>query len=131
MSHDPDSLVRTFISSLCSLELESALGMVTSDCEYDNVPLGKIHGPEGIRSALSGYLGTAEEIDWVITAQVSTGTLDDGLVLNERDDRVRIDGTWRSLPVCGVFVVTGGRISLWRDYFDRGTLAKVMAREAT
>jgi limonene-1,2-epoxide hydrolase len=47
-------------------------------------------------------------------------------VLNERDDRLLMGGTWRSLPVTGVFEVRDGLITLWRDYFDRDTLMKAM-----
>ena len=37
-----------------------------------------------------------------------------------------IAGEWRSLPVAGVFEIVDGRITLWRDYFDRATLMELM-----
>ena len=38
------------------------------------------------------------------------------LVMNERTDRFVVGDTPRSLGVCGVFELTDGRISAWRDY---------------
>ncbi|MEY3587460.1 MAG: hypothetical protein RJA47_56 [Actinomycetota bacterium] len=127
MASDPDELVRTFISLLSARDLDAALVLVSPDCEYDNVPMGRTHGPEGIRAALTGFFAMAEDIEWETLRQVASGDLAHGTVLNERDDRLRLSGSWRSLPVCGVFEVRNGVITLWRDYFDRETLMKAMA----
>jgi limonene-1,2-epoxide hydrolase len=109
----PDSLVRSFISALSNRDIDTAATMVSEGFEYDNVPIGKAHGAEGLRSTLTGFFGMLED-------------LDRGTVLNERDDRVKIAGEWRTLPVCGVFEIENGKIVLWRDYFDRATLMTVM-----
>lgn len=48
-----------------------------------------------------------------------------GVVLTERTD-VLERGEWRmAFWVCGTFEVTGGRIVLWRDYFDGATVLAV------
>jgi limonene-1,2-epoxide hydrolase len=65
-------------------------------------------------------------IDWEILHQTSSGTINDGIVMNERDDRVEIHGRWATLPVAGIFKIREGKISLWRDYFDRQTIIDVM-----
>ncbi len=122
----PDSLVRSFISALSNRDIDTAATMVSEGFEYDNVPIGKAHGAEGLRSTLKGFFGMLEDIDWEIMRQTSSGDLDRGTVLNERDDRVKIAGEWRTLPVCGVFEIENGKIVLWRDYFDRATLMTVM-----
>jgi limonene-1,2-epoxide hydrolase len=126
MADTPDSLVRAFIAALSARDIDTAETMVSADFEYDNVPVGKAFGPTGLRSTLTGFFGMLEDVDWEIVRQTSTGTLARGTVLNERDDRVRIGGEWRSLPVAGVFEVIDGRITLWRDYFDRPTLMALM-----
>lgn len=122
----PDALVREFIATLSRRDIDTAAGMVTPDFEYDNVPVGKAHGPDGLRATLTGFFGMLEDVDWEILRQTSSGDLGRGTVLNERDDRVRIGGEWRSLPVAGVFEIVDGRITLWRDYFDRATLMTLM-----
>jgi len=122
----PDSLVREFISLLVARDLDGASAMVTSDFEYDNVPMGKTFGPQGLRDTLNGFFSMCTGIDWKILRQTSSGTVESGTVLNERDDRVEIHGRWATLPVAGVFEMKGGKITLWRDYFDRQTIIDLM-----
>ena len=100
--------------------------MVSADFEYDNVPMGKSFGPDGLRNTLSGFFAMLDDVDWQILRQTSSGDTSHGTVLNERDDRVSMKGTWHSLPVAGVFEVRDGKITLWRDYFDRPTLMEIM-----
>lgn len=123
----PDELVRDFLAALVSRDLDAACAMVTPDFEYDNVPIGKSFGPEGLRSTLEGFFSMLSGIDWQIVRQTSSGDTTHGTVLNERDDRVEIHGRWASLPVAGVFEVRNGFISLWRDYFDKTTLFDLMS----
>lgn len=127
MQHSPDSLVRSFISALVARDLDAACSMVAEDFEYDNVPIGKAFGADGLRATLTGFLGMCTAIDWEIIRQTSSGDLSSGTVLNERDDRVEIHGTMKSLPVAGVFEIRDGLITLWRDYFDRETLMSLMS----
>jgi len=129
-SHTPDSLVREFISLLVSRDLATAAAMVTDDFEYDNVPMGKTFGPQAIQETLNGFFGMCTGIDWKILRQTSSGTLEAGTVLNERDDRVEIHGRWTTLPVAGVFEIRNGKISLWRDYFDQQAIIDVMTTPA-
>jgi limonene-1,2-epoxide hydrolase len=49
------------------------------------------------------------------------------LVFNERVDVFDMDnGKTISLPVAGVFEVSGNKISAWRDYFDPAMYTKQM-----
>ena len=127
MAGSVDELIRTFITRLSARDIESAAAMVSADFEYDNVPMGKAFGPDGLRNTLTGFFAMLDGVDWQILRQTSSGDTDNGTVLNERDDRVSMKGTWHSLPVAGVFEVHNGRITLWRDYFDQPTLMRIMA----
>jgi limonene-1,2-epoxide hydrolase len=126
MELTPDALVRQFIDALVSRDLALAATMVTADFEYDNVPMGKSFGPSALTETLSGFFSMCTGIDWEILHQTSSGTINDGIVMNERDDRVEIHGRWATLPVAGIFKIHEGKISLWRDYFDRQTIIDVM-----
>lgn len=126
MGTTPDQFVRDFIALLVARDLDAAAAMVSEDFEYDNVPMGKAHGPEALTQTLSGFFSMCTAIDWEIVRQTSSGTVASGTVLNERDDRVEIHGRWASLPVAGVFEIRDGRLTLWRDYFDRQTIIDVM-----
>jgi len=104
--------------------------MVSNDFEYDNVPMGKAFGPDGLRSTLTGFFSMCTGIEWIIVRQTSTGNLTHGTVLNEREDRFEMHGRWVTLPVAGVFEIRDGMIVLWRDYFDRATLIEAMSPPA-
>ncbi|MEY3805992.1 MAG: hypothetical protein RIR69_804 [Actinomycetota bacterium] len=130
METTPDSFVREFIAALVRRDLEAAAQMVSDDFEYDNVPMGKAFGPTALTETLSGFFSMCTGIDWEILEQTSSGTMNDATVLNERDDRVEIHGRWATLPVAGVFKIRDGKITLWRDYFDRQTIIDVMTPPA-
>jgi limonene-1,2-epoxide hydrolase len=125
-----DALIRTFIDLLVARDLDAAATMVSNDFEYDNVPMGKAFGPDGLRSTLTGFFSMCTGIEWIIVRQTSTGNLTHGTVLNEREDRFEMHGRWVTLPVAGVFEIKDGMIVLWRDYFDRATLMEAMSPPA-
>ena len=56
---------------------------------------------------------------------------DGAVVFVERLDRHRLDHGWRELPVNSVFEVHDGLITVWRDYFDLMTAAKITDPNAT
>ena len=112
-----EEIVNEFMARIVRMDLDAACELVSDDVEYDNVPMGKVYGPDGIKGILAQMVGMLDEVDWVIHRQVAAGSL----VLNERTDRFGKDGKWIELPVAGVFEVIDGRITLWRDYFDMTT----------
>jgi limonene-1,2-epoxide hydrolase len=130
MADTPDQVVRSFISLLVTRDIETAATMVSTDFEYDNVPMGKAFGPQGLRDTLTGFFGMCTGIDWEIIRQTSTGSAQHGTVLNEREDRFEIHGRWVTLPVAGIFEIRDGLITLWRDYFDKATLLDAMTPPA-
>ena len=114
----PEEVVDEFIRRITSNDLESALELVAADVEYDNVPIGKNIGPDGMREFLGQMSSGVDEIEFVIQRQVAVGQI----VMNERNDRFHIGDKWLDLPVAGVFEVNdAGLITLWRDYFDMAT----------
>ena len=130
MADTPDQVVRSFISLLVARDIETAATKVSTDFEYDNVPMGKAFGPQGLRDTLTGFFGMCTGIDWEIIRQTSTGSAQHGTVLNEREDRFEIHGRWVTLPVAGIFEIRDGLITLWRDYFDKATLLDAMTPPA-
>lgn len=118
-----EAVVDEFISRVVAKDLDGACELVTDDVEYDNVPMGPVTGPEGIRSVL-GPMVAVDEVEFVIRRQLAVGDT----VMNERIDRFRLGERWIELPVAGVFVVNDeDRIVLWRDYFDLPTLMDQLA----
>ncbi len=113
-----EDIVNEFMARIVRMDLDAACELVSDDVEYDNVPMGKVSGPDGIKSVLGQMVGMLDEVDWVVHRQIAS----DSLVLNERTDRFGKDGKWMELPVAGVFEVHDNRITLWRDYFDLTTM---------
>jgi limonene-1,2-epoxide hydrolase len=110
-----DEVVTALVKACEARDLDAVCALVTDDIEYDNVPIGKVYGPEGVRKVLSGGVTqAASEVEWRVLAQVVQGNI----VMNERIDRFLVDGRWIEIPIAAIFTVRDGRVSLWRDYFD-------------
>jgi limonene-1,2-epoxide hydrolase len=121
-----EEIVNEFMARVVRMDLDAACELVSDDVEYDNVPIGKVYGPDGIKGVLGQMVGSLDEVDWIIHRQVATGDL----VLNERTDRFGMNGKGMDLPVAGVFEVHDGRNTLWRDYFDMTTFTNQLTELA-
>jgi limonene-1,2-epoxide hydrolase len=119
----PEETVNEFVKRLVAKDLDGACELVTADVEYDNVPMGKNFGPDGIKSVLGAMVDDVDTVEFVVHRQLAAGNV----VANERTDRFEINGKWIDLPVAGFFEVNDeGSITLWRDYFDLPTLMNQM-----
>jgi limonene-1,2-epoxide hydrolase len=114
MPMTPAETVNAFIAAVERRDLDAALELVSDDCEYDNVPMAKVHGRDAMRQVLAPMVASATEIEWVVHRSAAEGNL----VLNERLDRFEMPFGWLEVAVAGVWEVHDGRITLWRDYFD-------------
>ena len=115
----PEETVNEFIARVVAKDIDGACELVAADVEYDNVPMGKNHGPDGIKAFLGGMVSSLDEVQFVTHRQTATGNV----VMNERTDRFRVGDKWMDLPVAGIFEVSDdGLIVLWRDYFDLETM---------
>ena len=119
----PGELVTAFMQAIERKDVAAATAMVTDDVSYENMPIGPIVGPDAMAQTLEGFLAPASEVDWQILRQFEHGDV----VFNERLDRFKIGDGWLELPIAGVFEVTDGKISLWRDYFDMNTYMTQMS----
>ena len=110
-------VIATFIAAIERRDLDAAMALVHPDCEYDNVPIGPVHGHAAIRGVLEPIAARSDEILWPVARTASNGTV----VFNERLDRFRSGDRWIEIAVAGVWEVEDGLITLWRDYFDLDT----------
>jgi limonene-1,2-epoxide hydrolase len=120
----PGEVVEAFITAFEAMDFDAALSFIAPDCEYTNVPMGTATGPEGVRSVLEPFFAPIDENDFVIHRKAVEGKV----VFYERLDRHRLGEAWRELPVVGVFEVEEGLITVWREYFDLATAAKIHAQ---
>ena len=115
--------VLELIDGFNHIDMDRIIACFTEDAVYHNIPMEPVHGVDGIRAALGAFMSSASEVQWDVLAVAAN----DGTVLTERVDKFKVNDTWIELPVMGTFVVTGGLISEWRDYFDLGDFQKQMA----
>ena len=95
---DPETAVNEFVRRAVAKDLDGLAELVSDDIEYDNVPMGKNHGPEEFHNVLGAMVGHFDEIDFVIHRQTCSGNV----VMN---DEPIASGSVRSgsncpLPVC-------------------------------
>lgn len=113
----PLQVVQQFVEAIERRDLDAAFALLHPDCEYDNVPIGPVHGHEAIRSILEPMAARSDEIQWPVSRSAEAGPV----VFNERVDRFRSGDRWIEIAVAGVWEVHDGLITLWRDYFDLDT----------
>lgn len=119
----PLETVNEFMKRFCSTDLDHACELVTDDVEYDNVPMGKNFGPDGIKAFAGGMTSGFDSVEFIVHREAATGNV----VLNERTDRFVRGEQVFDIPVVGVFeIADDGNISLWRDYFDMGPVTAMM-----
>jgi limonene-1,2-epoxide hydrolase len=122
----PAETVDAFIAAVERRDLDAALELVSDDCEYDNVPMGAVHGREAMRQVLAPMVASATAIEWVVHRRAAEGAL----VFNERLDRFEMPFGWLEVAVAGVWEVRDGRITLWRDYFDEASYRRQLPGQA-
>lgn len=113
--------VEAFLSAFAAMDFDAALSFVAEDAEYTNIPLLTVRGHIGVRQVLGPFFAPIHENEFVILRTAVTGPV----VFIERLDRHRLDHGWRELPVNSVFEVHDGKITVWRDYFDAPTAARI------
>lgn len=125
-NNSPSSAVTGFLKAFEAMDFDTALTYLADDCEYTNIPMSTVHGHEGVRSVLRPFFEAIHENEFVILRSATDGPV----VFMERLDRHRLDHGWRDLPVNSVFEVHHGLITVWRDYFDLLTSAKINDSDA-
>ena len=116
----PLEVVNAFLAAMAIKDYDAGLVYIAANCDYDNLPLGKVVGPAGVRGVLEPFFAPTLENRFVILRAVADGPI----VFMERLDRHLLDTGWVELPVTGVWEVHDGLITLWHDYFDAATIMK-------
>lgn len=113
--------VLEFFSCWGIVDIDRLMTFFAPDAVYIDVPLPhRDPGVDAIRTHISGTLETLSlRIDTINLASR------EGVVLSERMDYIKLlgsDSPEVELPVTGVMEMREGKIAVWRDYFDLGTL---------
>jgi limonene-1,2-epoxide hydrolase len=123
MATEAEKIVTEFINAWPRKNVDELLGFFTDDAVYHNIPLEPAKGKAAIRGVINTFLPMAKSLHFKVLKSASAGNV----VFNERVDVFDLgNGKTISLPVAGVFEITGSKISAWRDYFDMAMYTKQM-----
>lgn len=117
-SRSPLEVVGAFLKAAEKKDYDTALRLLSADCEYTNLPLATVRGPAAVRGVLEPFFAPTLENEFVVLRSAADGPL----VFTERLDRHRLATGWVELPVTGVWEVREGHIEVWREYFDAATI---------
>lgn len=112
--------VTAFVEAWNRTDWKAVSALLAEDVAYQNIPWDPVHGRDAVMANLASF--NVERSDWIVLNQIAG----DDLVMNERVDRVRMNGVWKTLKVMGIFRLRDGLIREWRDYFDPAELDRAI-----
>lgn len=121
---DNETVIRNFISAWVRLDPDELVEFFTPDGVYHNMPTQPVAGRDNLRTFIAGFIGSWTSTEWDVLTLISKGDV----VVAERLDRTLVGDKAVNLPCCGVFEMQGGKIKVWRDYFDMQTYLKALMR---
>lgn len=113
------AVITAFCNAWGEGDLDTILGSFAEGAVYHNIPMKPIEGNEAIAKVIGKFLKGGPVV-FETTHQVASDTV----VMNERIDYLPGDGSnKKALPVMGVFEMSDGKITAWRDYFDMAMMS--------
>ena len=121
-----EDVVRAMLAAWSRLDPDEIASFFTDDIVYENIPMEAVRGQAELRALLAGLIATTGAHAYEIRHVATAGDL----VFTERVDCYSIAGHPIALPVVGVFRLRDGKISEWRDYFDREMAGAALLAQA-
>jgi limonene-1,2-epoxide hydrolase len=115
--------VETFLYALQDEDFATAESALADDIVWQNVGWPTLRGRKRITTLFRRGEGRSG-----FEVKIHRIAADGNAVLTERTDALIIGPLRLQFWVCGVFEVHGGRITLWRDYFDMWDITKATLR---
>jgi limonene-1,2-epoxide hydrolase len=116
-------VVTDFIEAWSRLDADELASYFADDGCYHNMPTKPVTGRTEVRDMIAAFTANWTATQWDLLNIVGDGDV----VIAERLDRTQMEGDKSvDLPCTGVFEMEGGKIKVWRDYFDMGTFMKAM-----
>jgi limonene-1,2-epoxide hydrolase len=115
--------VETFLCALQDEDFDTADSVLADNIAWQNVGFPTIRGRERIMKIWRRGQGRAG-----FEVKIHRIAAEGNAVLTERTDALIFGPLRLQFWVCGAFEVHGGRITLWRDYFDMFDFTKATLR---
>jgi limonene-1,2-epoxide hydrolase len=123
LQSDNARTVENFLTALQDQDIDAAGAVLDEHLVYQNVGFPTIRGRARAIKLFRSMEGRAG-----FEVKTHRIAVNGSTVLTERTDAMVFGRLRLQFWVCGVFEVTDGRITLWRDYFDMFDFAKALAR---
>jgi len=121
MSTGNEQVVVDFFEAFERLDLDAALNYLTEDCVHDDKPQGMRAGKNEIRNFFASQM---HELS-AMTADLKELLCIGDIVILERVDQIELkNGKSASLSSMSAFEIRDGKISVWRNYYDRSTFLR-------
>jgi limonene-1,2-epoxide hydrolase len=105
--------VETFLYAMADEDYDTVDSLMADNIEWQNVGYPTIRGRRRIAKLFRS------QPSWLgFDVKFHRVAAEGNAVLTERTDALTFGPVRAQFWVCGVFEVHGGRITLWRDYFD-------------
>ena len=115
--------VEVFLAALQDQDIDAAGAVLDEHLVYQNVGFPTIRGRARAIKLFRGMEGRAG-----FEVKTHRIAVNGSTVLTQRTDALVFGRVRLQFWVCGVFEVTNGRITLWRDYFDMFDFTKALGR---
>ncbi len=117
--------IRNFCEAWSRRNPDELAEYFTEDGTYHNMPIQPVSGKETVKGFIATFLATWTETEWEILGIAEAGDT----VFCERVDKTKTTQGNVDLPCVGVFEMDGGKIKVWRDYFDMNTFVSAMSAD--
>ena len=118
--HDNEKIIRDFIAAWSRLDAQELGTYFCKHGIYHNMPTAPVNGRDNIVNFIAKFIARWTATEWEILNILAAGDV----VVVERMDRTKLGDKSVNLPCFGIFEMQGGKIHVWRDYFDMGTYVK-------
>lgn len=113
---DAEAVVRSLCEAFSRTNIDELLAYFEPNAVYEKVPVGRFDGQAEIRGTLDVFFGPEVKVEFEILHLVSDGKR----VCVERIVHFETAAGKIDLPAMAIFEVNkAGKITAWRDYFDR------------
>ena len=117
-----EQIIRDFVAAWSNLDADELVSYFAEDGIYFNIPSVPVQGTDKLRQFIGGFIANWTKTEWDIITLLADGDL----VMVERLDRTEVGDKKVDLPCFGVSEMHGGKIKVWRDYFDMNTFVSAM-----
>jgi limonene-1,2-epoxide hydrolase len=115
MPTENEKTVTELLNSWSRLDFAAAIELVTDSFTYQPDPSAKlINGKDAVLAEWKSYLKFMKSYEFKVLHMLGAGDL----VMMERTEWIGTKRGKIELPIMGVFELSGGKISAWRDYWD-------------